>query len=174
MSDDDDIAALDRDALQRCMDIAKRDRDMAAHLQAKLRAGQTWAAVARSAAYNTQITSLRLRPWQDPPCVVDEDDPEEIRSIGDRTGGIGEQVPGSSPAHGGPGMVYAREIGVEFHVPSHEDDILAGYLFNRAVRLLGRARTGNLQRLAAVVDVGTGVRDREIAVNVVPSAGIGP
>ena len=33
--------------------------------------------VARSAAYNTQITSLRLRPWQDPPCVVDEDDPEE-------------------------------------------------------------------------------------------------
>ena len=77
MSDDDDIAALDRDALQRCMDIAKRDRDMAAHLQAKLRAGQTWAAVACSAAYNTQITSLRLRPWQDPPCVVDEDDPEE-------------------------------------------------------------------------------------------------
>jgi hypothetical protein len=77
MSDDDDIAPLDRDALQRCMDIAKRDREIAAHLQAKLRAGQTWAAVARSAAYSTQITSLRLRPWQDPPCVVDEDDPEE-------------------------------------------------------------------------------------------------
>ena len=50
MSDDDDIAVLDRDALERCMNIAKRDPEMAAHLQAKLRAGQTWAAVARSAA----------------------------------------------------------------------------------------------------------------------------
>jgi hypothetical protein len=84
MSDDDDLAALDRDALQRCLDVTRRDPEMAAHLQAKLDAGQTWAEVARFAAYNAQIRSLRLRPWEDPPCVYSEADADERGNDGQR------------------------------------------------------------------------------------------
>jgi hypothetical protein len=72
-----DLDQLDRDALQRCMDIAARDRQVAAQLKAKLADGEAWEDVAAFAAYSVQIDSLHLRPWQEPPCCADENDPDE-------------------------------------------------------------------------------------------------
>jgi hypothetical protein len=31
----------------------------------------------RDAAYRAQISALNLKPWEEPPCVVDENDPNE-------------------------------------------------------------------------------------------------
>jgi hypothetical protein len=72
-----DLDELDRNALQRCMDIAMRDPDRAEQLKEKLDAGESWADVAFTAAYGIQIRNLHLRPWQAPPCVADENDPKE-------------------------------------------------------------------------------------------------
>jgi hypothetical protein len=66
----------DRDALERAMDIAKRDKERAKQLQSKLR-DEPWIEVAEFAAYACQIDALSLKPWQSPPCSVDEDDPDE-------------------------------------------------------------------------------------------------
>src|SRR5262245_4461299 len=66
----------DRDALERCMEIAQRDPGRADQLQSKLR-DEPWHEVAEFAAYSCQIDALHLKPWQQPPCIVDEDDPDE-------------------------------------------------------------------------------------------------
>lgn len=73
----DDIDELDRDALQRCMDIAMRDPDRAEQLKSKLDDGEDWADVADFAAYYVQSRNLHLKPWQEPPSCADEDDPNE-------------------------------------------------------------------------------------------------
>jgi len=70
----DNIDPLDRDALQRCMDIAMRDPDRADQLQTKLDDGQSWHDVARLAASLVQSRALRLKPWEVPPSVASEDD----------------------------------------------------------------------------------------------------
>jgi hypothetical protein len=67
MSDD-----VDRDALERCMKIAQRDPLRTEHLASKLE-DEGWRAVAEFAAYGCQIESLSLKPWQSPPCHIDED-----------------------------------------------------------------------------------------------------
>ena len=73
MSDVADLDDVDRDALTRAMEIcAKRDRLFAEHLESKLK-DEPWREVAEFAAYSCQIESLSLRPWQSPPCHVDED-----------------------------------------------------------------------------------------------------
>jgi hypothetical protein len=68
-----DLDAADRDALERCMGIAKRDR--AEQLEGKLVQGDSWIEVAEFASYSCQIRALNLKPWQSPPCTEDEDDP---------------------------------------------------------------------------------------------------
>ena len=73
MAGHDDLNAVDRDALERAMQIAQRDPLRAEQLQAKL-GDEEWRDVAEFAAYSCQIESLSLKPWQDPPCVADEDD----------------------------------------------------------------------------------------------------
>lgn len=67
-----DLDALDRDALERAMQIAQRDPLRAELLQAKL-ADEEWREVAEFAAYSCQIESLSLKPWQEPPVNIDED-----------------------------------------------------------------------------------------------------
>jgi hypothetical protein len=82
---EDDIAPLDRDALERCMERAMCDPDMAAFLQSKLNhGGQTWFEVADFAAFHVQNKSLRLRPWEDPPSVYSEADADEGGTDGQR------------------------------------------------------------------------------------------
>ena len=66
MSDD-----VDRDALERCMKIAQRDPLRTEHLRSKLE-DEPWIEVAEFAAYGCQIESLSLKPWQSPPCHIDE------------------------------------------------------------------------------------------------------
>ena len=68
----DDLDAVDREALERCMEIARRDPSRAEQLDSKLQ-DEEWAEVASFAAYGCQMDSLGLRPWQSPPCHIDED-----------------------------------------------------------------------------------------------------
>jgi hypothetical protein len=65
---------LDLKALTRCMNIAMRDPFR--RLAEKERA-EGWEKAARAAAYHVQCETLGLKPWQEPPCVVDATDPEE-------------------------------------------------------------------------------------------------
>ena len=69
------LDAVDREALERAMQVAQRDL-RAEQLQAKLE-DEEWREVAEFAAYSCQIDALSLKPWQDPPCIADEDDPDE-------------------------------------------------------------------------------------------------
>src|SRR5262249_44873778 len=64
---DDSLDPVDRDALQRAMKLAMRDPKRAEQLLAKLES-EPWVAVAKFAAYCMQTNSLRLRPWESPPC----------------------------------------------------------------------------------------------------------
>ena len=60
------LDAADRDALERCMLIAKR------HPQP----GEgSWLSCAQSACWGLQATALHLQPWETPPCTACEDDP---------------------------------------------------------------------------------------------------
>jgi hypothetical protein len=69
------LSDVDRDALDRCMTIAMRDKLSAEQLNSKLDDGEPWADVAASASYGVQGSALRLKPWQEPPCIMDADDP---------------------------------------------------------------------------------------------------
>jgi hypothetical protein len=71
---DDDIDELDREALQRAMDIANRN-PMRARQRAEKLTDEPWIDVAEFAAYCVQGEALALKPWQEPPCMADEDDP---------------------------------------------------------------------------------------------------
>ena len=77
MSGNADLAAVDREALERAMEITKRDPLRAEQLEGKLLQGDPWTEVAEFASYSCQIHTLSLKPWQSPPCVADEDDPDE-------------------------------------------------------------------------------------------------
>ena len=68
----------DRDALKRAMILAGRDIERAEQLAAMLR-DDGWTETAEFAAYMVQGDTLRLRPWENPPCGVDEgdDDPRD-------------------------------------------------------------------------------------------------
>jgi hypothetical protein len=68
-----DLDAVDRDALERAMQIAQRDPLRAQQLQSKLD-DEAWVAVAEFAVYSCQIDALSLKPWETPPCHADEDD----------------------------------------------------------------------------------------------------
>ena len=67
-----DLDAADRDALERCIKIAKRDRLSAEHLESKLK-DAPWIEVAEFASYSCQIDALNLKPWESSPCTEDED-----------------------------------------------------------------------------------------------------
>ena len=58
---------VDRDALERAMEVAMRDPTREAQLRNKL-ADAPWFDVAEFAAYCVQGDTLSLRPWEEPPC----------------------------------------------------------------------------------------------------------
>ena len=77
MSDDEgELSNLDREALTRAIEIVSREPDRAGQLK-KMLLDEPWAEVARFAAYSAQGRVLHLKPWQVPPCVVDEENPNE-------------------------------------------------------------------------------------------------
>ena len=58
-------------ALTKCRaESRKRDRQITAMLLEP----RPWQEVAEFAAYSTQMDSLKLKPWQLPPCEVEPDD----------------------------------------------------------------------------------------------------
>ncbi len=67
---------IDREALKLAMEKAREEPGRAEQLDAKLKEG-SWFDVASFAAYCCQTRSVRLAPWDEPPCVADEDDPNE-------------------------------------------------------------------------------------------------
>ena len=67
----DDFDEGDLDALRRCMDIAKRDRETR-----ELMAERPLNEAMKNAAYHCQHSALNLKTWQEPPCVEDETDPD--------------------------------------------------------------------------------------------------
>jgi hypothetical protein len=75
------MIANDRAALKECFAIASRDPEMAEYLRDKVKR-EGWQDAATFACFGVQRRSLRLRPWQAPPCHCDENDPKES----DRTG----------------------------------------------------------------------------------------
>jgi len=55
--------------MRRAIDIVRpRDRESREQIDEKLASGEPWQEVGEFAAYSAQCTSLRLRPWQAPPC----------------------------------------------------------------------------------------------------------
>jgi hypothetical protein len=68
---------LNKAALEAAMTKAAEDPIRSEQLRAQLAAGRTWEDVAADASYFCQTRALRLHPWEEPPCVADEDDPED-------------------------------------------------------------------------------------------------
>jgi hypothetical protein len=67
----------DRAALMLALEQARaEDADRAAQIDAKLEE-DGWREAAESAAYCCQCRALRLRPWEEPPCIVDAHDDHE-------------------------------------------------------------------------------------------------
>ncbi|MGE5166402.1 MAG: hypothetical protein ACM3IH_20590 [Sphingobacteriales bacterium] len=64
------MTKTDLEALQAAMEAARGERpERAAQLDSMLK-DRSWTEVAEFAAYCAQIRSLRLKPWQSPPCAV--------------------------------------------------------------------------------------------------------
>jgi hypothetical protein len=67
----------DRGALALALEQARAEgADRAGQIDAKLKA-ESWKDVAAFAAYCCQCRALHLKPWQEPPAIVSEDDPNE-------------------------------------------------------------------------------------------------
>jgi hypothetical protein len=68
---------VDREALDRALKIAQRDPGRAAQVQSMLK-DRPRRAVQEFCAYSCQISALSLKPWQSPPCHIDEnaDEPD--------------------------------------------------------------------------------------------------
>ena len=71
-----DLSQTDRDALERAIQILRREPERAQQIDEMLK-HQKWFEVATFAARHCQMASLRLPQWINPPCWVHEDDPEE-------------------------------------------------------------------------------------------------
>jgi hypothetical protein len=73
IDDDEILEAVDQEALERAIEIVRTKgtpREQR-HIEAKL-ATDEWIDVAEFAAYSCQFTALSLRPWQSPPCWIDD------------------------------------------------------------------------------------------------------
>ena len=71
------MTKLDRSALKLAMERTRAESPgRSKQIDAKLK-DEPWEEVAWFAAYCAQIELLKLKPWQQPPCHADEDDPNE-------------------------------------------------------------------------------------------------
>src|SRR5262245_60029022 len=74
MSDATDLDPIDRDALERAMQVARRDPGRGEQPDSKLK-DEPWDEVAVFASYVCQTAALALKPWEQPPGVANEDEP---------------------------------------------------------------------------------------------------
>jgi hypothetical protein len=66
------MTKIDRAALARCIELALAGDDARARQMREKLQSDPWEEVALFAAYGCQMRSLRLRPWEVPPCEVRE------------------------------------------------------------------------------------------------------
>jgi hypothetical protein len=71
-----DLSQTDRDALERAIQILRREPERAQRIDEMLK-HQKWSEVAAWAAYHCQMESLKLGQHINPPCWIHEDDTEE-------------------------------------------------------------------------------------------------
>ena len=76
----------DRKALRRAIEAVRRESTMRARQIADKLASEPWEDVGEFASYSAQCRALRLRPWQFPPCWIDDipaalNDPELHRGL---------------------------------------------------------------------------------------------
>src|SRR6516165_8789837 len=70
--DDLDLDDVDREALERALEIAmKKDPGSRQQIESML-AIDPWFEVAQFASYSCQCDALHLKPWQSPPCWIDD------------------------------------------------------------------------------------------------------
>ena len=81
---DEELSAMDVRALNKCMEVAKREPFEAERIRSKLDDGEPWFAVAESACYSCQTSALGIAPFRDPPYMMGEDDPNEPDKDGQR------------------------------------------------------------------------------------------
>ena len=111
-----DLGDVDRDALQRAMKLcAAQGRDHAEQLEAML-GDRPWDEVAHFAAASCQRRTLRLSPWQSPPCdcLIEPQNPQDSnarkllrqmldaglsRFEPDPLAALGRTTKGPAPAH---------------------------------------------------------------------------
>jgi hypothetical protein len=67
---------IDREALERAMKMAQRDKRLKAQLEDHLK-DRSWEDVAKTAAWNLQYTNLKLMPHQSPPGWAMERDEDQ-------------------------------------------------------------------------------------------------
>jgi hypothetical protein len=73
----ENLSPVDRDALERCMEIVRRDPERAEQFDGMLSSGWPWELAADMASHCCQVRALSLRPWQCSPSSADENDPDE-------------------------------------------------------------------------------------------------
>ena len=75
---DDDFDAVDREALNRALQLTlAEDEHGRAEQLPSMRPNDGWWYAASFCASHRQYAALNLKPWQSPPCNVDEDNPRE-------------------------------------------------------------------------------------------------
>jgi hypothetical protein len=62
--------AIDRDALTRALAACRAESAARAQQIFDMLSSRPWETVAKFASYSSQIESLGLPPWQDPPCYA--------------------------------------------------------------------------------------------------------
>jgi hypothetical protein len=76
------MRSVDREALQRAIDMTLAESDWAVRIMEKL-AEDGFEQTGEFCAFHQQIRHLRLQPWQDPPCLFTANDkPDPTRDAG--------------------------------------------------------------------------------------------
>jgi len=73
------MTPTDRDALELCIAIARRDPALSKLIDDRLERRVDWWDIATAASFHCQMESLNLMPWQSPPAHIDADDPTRRR-----------------------------------------------------------------------------------------------
>ncbi|MBR0732414.1 hypothetical protein JQ595_27050 [Bradyrhizobium japonicum] len=69
-TDDEALTDLDRDALERCIPIARRLAPIISRAIDSTLARDGWEEAARYACFHCQVASLGVPPWQPVPCQI--------------------------------------------------------------------------------------------------------
>jgi hypothetical protein len=67
------LRRIDRAALERALAACRESPEQAARYEEMLRS-KSWREAAESAAYSMQVKTLKLKPWQAPPCGCRSDE----------------------------------------------------------------------------------------------------